>query len=175
MRMGETVVGAFDERTRAEAALDALREAGFRAEDVGVVAPRRDADGDEPAGDRRPDDQGLVKDPDPTEGILAGGLLGGAAGWLAGAATVAVPGLGAFVAAGALAAAVSGAGLGATVGGLVDALTGEGVPEEEARRHEERARSGAILLTVRAGDRAQAALEIMRRHGGHDVSEEAAS
>ena len=56
-----------------------------------------------------------------TAGVTTGGILGGALGWLAGIGTLAIPGLGAFIAAGPLMAALSGAAVGAAVGGLTGA------------------------------------------------------
>jgi hypothetical protein len=106
---------------------------------------------------------------DETTGILAGGALGGLAGWLIGATTVAVPGLGALLAAGALVAAVGGAGIGAATGGIVGYLVDRGLSHEEAHYYHERVRHGAVLVTVHvAPDRADEIRTIMQRHGGHD-------
>ena len=53
---------------------------------------------------------------DETTGILAGGLLGGVAGWPSARQQLAVPGVGVLVAAGSTVAAVSGSGLRAAAG-----------------------------------------------------------
>ena len=60
-------------------------------------------------------------------------------GWLAGAGSIALPGLAPFVAAGPILAALGGLGLGATVGGIAGALVGYGIPEFEAKRYEGKA------------------------------------
>ena len=166
MQAKETVAGVFDDAGDAERALDALKAAGFRPDDVGVVAR-----------DRRPvgaidQDVPSQADADATGGLLAGGMIGGVAGWLIGAATLAAPGVGALFAAGALAAAVSGAGVGAAAGGLIAALAGAGVPEHEAAWYQERVHGGAILLTVRAPDRYEEARAILERHGGRGYADQ---
>src|SRR4051794_34097564 len=93
MQREKIVVGVFDGRVDAEEALRALKAAGFDPEQVSAVmlqAPRPEAE------------ERHSFHVDETTGILAGGALGGLAGWLIGATTVAVPGLGALLAAGAL-------------------------------------------------------------------------
>jgi hypothetical protein len=105
---------------------------------------------------------------DETTGILAGGVLGGVAGWLIGAATVAVPGLGALIAAGALVGAVGGAGLGAAAGGLIGLLVDHGLSHEEAEYYHEQVKLGAALVTVRDTSRAEEAQRILREYGAHD-------
>jgi hypothetical protein len=105
---------------------------------------------------------------DGTTGILAGGVLGGVAGWLIAASAVAVPGLGALIAAGALVGAVGGAGIGAAAGGLIGLLVDHGLSHEEAAYYHERVHLGAALVTVRDAARAEEAHAIMRQHGAHD-------
>jgi hypothetical protein len=160
-----TVAAVFEDQAHARAALDALRDAGFGPDEVGVAAR-----GSEESQDRA-EERGPIVDPDPTEGILAGGVVGGVVGWLAGIAAFAVPGAGAIFAAGALAAAVSGAGAGAAIGGLVDSLTGAGVPSEHAEWYQERLAAGSALITVRSSERRAEAREILLRHGGREYAE----
>ena len=174
MQTRDTVVGVFEDAGDAERALDALKAAGFRPDDVGVVArDRRDASATGRDAGATERDAPSQADGDPTGGLLAGGMIGGVAGWLIGAATLAAPGIGALYAAGALAAAVSGAGVGAAAGGLIAALAGAGVPEHEAAWYQERVHGGAILLTVRARERYDEARAILERHGGRGYSADA--
>jgi hypothetical protein len=99
-------------------------------------------------------------------------VLGGALGWLAGIGTLAIPGLGPFIAAGPIMAALSGAAVGGTVGGLTGALIGMGVPELEAKRYEGKIKEGNILISVHTDDSEErkAATDILKREGAHDVS-----
>lgn len=160
MQREQLVVGVFHDRLDAEEALRALRSAGFSSDQVSAVmlqTPRAQA---ESAGQRHIDE---------TTGLLAGGALGGLAGWLAGATTVAVPGLGALIAAGALVGALGGAGIGAATGGIIGHLIDRGLSHEEAGYYHERVRHGATLVTVHAASgRAEEARTILRQRGGHD-------
>jgi hypothetical protein len=81
-------------------------------------------------------------------GVGAGGIAGGALGWLAGLGTLAIPGIGPFIVAGPLMAILSGVAVGATIGGVTGALIGLGIPEYEAKRYEGKIRRGNLLLSV---------------------------
>src|SRR5580658_9950467 len=59
-----------------------------------------------------------------TTGASTGGVLGGVLGWLVGIGSLAIPGVGPFIAAGPILAALSGAALGAAVGGIAGTLVG---------------------------------------------------
>lgn len=161
------VAGVFDDRVDAEAALSELKEAGFEPDRVSVVMLQTpQAEGQEHH----------AFHVDETTGVLAGGALGGLAGWLIGATAVAVPGLGALVAAGALVGALGGAGIGAATGGLIGHLVDQGLAQDEARYYHERVRHGAALLTVHAdGSRADEARAILHRRGAHDYHTRPAS
>src|SRR5919201_7151761 len=155
MMARNTVVGLFDNRDDAQRAIEALKEAGFRADDIGVtMRDRREAGA-------------LVEETETSAGAgaatgaLAGGALGGLAGWLVGIGALAIPGIGPVVAAGPLAAALGGAAIGAAGGGLIGALTGAGVPEEEARWYDERVRGGGWLVSVDAQGRYDEARAIL--------------
>lgn len=154
------VMGVFDDHADAVEALQELKDAGFEPDQVSIVMLQA------PQAEIEERDGPHV---DETTGILAGGALGGLAGWLIGASAVAVPGLGALFAAGALVGALGGAGVGAATGGIIGHLIDEGLTHEEARYYHERVRHGAVLMTVRAeGRRAEEALALMHRLGAHD-------
>jgi hypothetical protein len=109
------------------------------------------------------------------EGALAGGgtgfVIGGVLGWLAGIGTLAIPGLGPFIAAGPIVAALAGAGAGSAVGGIAGALIGFGLPELEAKRYEAAIKKGRILLSVHCPDmrRAEEARRILDDSGAKEV------
>ena len=162
-----TVAGLFTERADAERAINDLKDAGFRPDDVGVAMRDRDEQGAlvEETGTRAAAGAGT--------GALGGGILGGLVGWLVGIGALAIPGIGPVLAGGALATAfglaggtaVAGAGIGAAAGGIVGALVGMGIPEEEAQHFESGFREGGVLLTVNAGARALDAAAILERNG----------
>jgi hypothetical protein len=105
-------------------------------------------------------------------GAGTGGLLGGAVGWLVGIGTIAIPGLGPFIAAGPILAALSGAAAGAAVGGLAGTLVGLGVPEIEAKAYEQELKEGHILIAVCCRDEGDVARaeRVFREGKGRQIS-----
>ena len=105
-------------------------------------------------------------------GAGTGAVIGGALGWLVGVGSIAIPGVGPFLAAGPIMAALAGAGVGGTAGGLVGALIGMGIPEYEAKRYVGRIRKGGILLSVHCDNSewTSKAKDILERTGAEDVS-----
>ncbi|HEX2515610.1 MAG TPA: general stress protein, partial [Chloroflexota bacterium] len=162
-----TIAGLFTDRADAERAINDLKSAGFRPEDVGVAMRDRNQQNElvEEHGTKAAEGAGA--------GALGGGLLGGLVGFLVGIGALAIPGIGPVVAGGALATAfglgggtaVAGAGIGAAAGGIVGALVGMGIPEEEAQHFEAGFREGGVLVTVNASQRAMDALAILERNG----------
>jgi hypothetical protein len=147
-------------------AVDRLRQAGFRPEDVSALLPDN-------VGTKDFAHEKGTKAPEGTAtGAASGAVLGGALGWLAGIGALAIPGVGPFIAAGPIMAAMAGVGAGAVTGGLLGGLTGLGMPEYEAKRYEGRIAKGGILLSVHSDnsewtDRAKAILEAA---GGTDIA-----
>ncbi len=80
-----------------------------------------------------------------TIGGTTGGVIGGTLGVLAGVGTLAIPGIGPFIAAGPIMAGLAGLGVGGAVGGLIGAMVGMGIPEYEAKRYEGRLKNGGVL------------------------------
>src|ERR687895_1613779 len=146
-RNRQTVAASFEDRDEAQRAINALKDAGFGADQIGVALRDRTAQGE------LVEDTGTKAAEGATTGALSGGLLGGIAGWLVGIGALAIPGIGPIIAAGPIAAALGGAALGAAGGGIIGALTGAGVPEEEARYYDEEFRRGGIVVTIQARGR----------------------
>jgi hypothetical protein len=86
--------------------------------------------------------------------------------------TLAIPGVGPFIAAGPVMAALGGAAIGAGAGGLIGALVGLGIPEYEAKRYEGKLREGNILISVHSDNRDETkrAKEILERDGADEIS-----
>jgi hypothetical protein len=105
-------------------------------------------------------------------GAGTGAVVGGILGWLAGIGSLAIPGLGPFIAAGPIMAVLGGAAVGGTLGGLTGALVGMGIPEFEAKIYEGKVRSGSCLIAVHADDRDQTKLvkEIYEYAGAKDIT-----
>jgi hypothetical protein len=146
--------------------VDGLKAAGFSSGDVSVLFPDKGATRDFAHEQKTKAPEGAAA------GAGTGGVLGGALGWLAGIGTLAIPGLGPFVAAGPIMAALSGAAAGAALGGLTGALVGLGIPEHEAKLYEGKVRGGNILISVHTEDRDERrrARDVFENAGGEHVS-----
>src|SRR5207249_9890214 len=104
-----------------------------------------------------------------------GGAIGEAVGaTLAVVATldtsIAIPGLGLFIA-GPIAAALAGGGAGAVTGGLIGLLAGAGIPAQNAEAYEAALRNGGVVFGVvprNRGDRA-AIEERFKEFNGENV------
>jgi len=144
-----------------------LRTAGFSSDDISALFPDKHGTRDFAHEQNTKAPEGAAT------GAGTGGLVGGALGWLAGIGTLAIPGVGPFIAAGPILAALSGAAVGATVGGLTGALIGLGIPEYEAKRYEGKLVSGNILISVHgtSRDECRRARETFDRAGAEDVSD----
>jgi len=157
-----TLVGVFQNRDDAAEAVNDLQRAGFRDEEIGFVARGAEPEG----GTAAPEGGETHTGERETAGAIGGGVVGGLLG---AAAAALIPGIGPVLAGGILASALVGAGAGAAAGGLLGVLTGMGVGDEEARHYESEFQSGRTLVTVRADDRRQEAVDILERHGAADV------
>ena len=134
------VFGVVHNEDRAKALVERLHDEGFDPDDVSIAFPRAEAPKDMPEGTKAAEGAAT--------GAGVGGIVGAAAGWLAAAGVIAVPGVGPLVAAGALLAALGGAAAGAVTGGLAGALVGLGISEDLARVYEGEIRRGKILVSV---------------------------
>ncbi len=140
------VFGIYASVSGAELAIDDMKQAGFRLEDISVLLP-------ENSGTKDFAFQKGTKAPEGTAaGAASGAVIGGALGWLVGIGALAIPGLGPFIAAGPLMIALAGVGVGGALGGLTGALIGMGIPEYQAKRYEGLVKNGSILMSVHADD-----------------------
>lgn len=151
---GVTVVALFHNLGRAEAAVRALKEAGFTDQEIGVVMQDQEKPG------RKREDSDVRHAV--SAGAVTGGLVGGLLGLLG---SLLIPGLGPLLLGGVLASTLTAAGLGAATGSLASMLMELGVAESHAEHFERGVRAGGILLTVNAGERTPHALSIIERHG----------
>lgn len=160
------VFGIYRDRARAEAGVDTLLDNGFRGEDISVLLPDN-------VGTKDFAHEKHTKAPEgAATGATAGAVIGGTLGLLAGIGTLAIPGVGPFIAAGPIMAALAGMGSGGVVGGLVGALVGMGMPEYEAKRYEGLIRKGGVLLSVHCdnSDWVKRAKQLLESTGAQDIS-----
>lgn len=169
--MARTVLGVFNDRVNAEAAIADLEDLDYNPKDLSIVLKDKH-------------DKEIIEEntgADVAEGAASGATTGLILGGLAGlVAAVAIPGLGALFIGGPIAAAlglsgaaattVSGAATGAVAGGLIGALTNLGLSDNEAKVYEERINEGGILVAVPArGDETAEIEDIFEENGATDV------
>jgi hypothetical protein len=161
-----SVFGIVKTHSQAEKIVENLQDAGFPVSEISVLLP--DKEGKHDIGHVK-----ATKAPEgAATGATTGGVTGGVLGLLAGVGALAIPGVGPFIAAGPIMAALSGTAIGATTGGVVGGLIGLGIPEIEAKRYENKLRSGNYLIAVDAADGNQKdrAKEIFKNAGAEDIS-----
>lgn len=157
--MNKKIVGVFQTEHEASEAIQELKQHGFQAEDISVIARnKRDVNAiSEETGTKAP--EGMAS------GAATGGFLGGLTGLLAGIGALAIPGIGPIIAAGPIAAALAGAAVGAGTGGLVGGLIGLGIPEDEATSYDKHVEEGRILVMVDADNsKANDIYSVFRNH-----------
>ena len=143
----KAVFGLAESESHAESIIDALKSAGFSNGDISVLYP-------DSSGTRGTDIEHHTKAPEgATTGAGTGTVIGGTLGWLAGIGSLAIPGIGPFIAAGPIMATLGGAAIGGTVGGITGALVGMGIPEYEARAFEGKLKEGKVLISVHTDDK----------------------
>ncbi len=158
--------GIFKTRMSAENCVTSLIAAGFRNQDISILAPDSETT-------KQLATEKHTKAPEgATAGATTGGVVGGTLGLLAGIGAIAIPGVGPFIAAGPIMGALAGLGVGAAAGGLVGALIGMGIPEYEAKRYEGYVRDGGILVSVHGDDSdwVAKAKDILEKNGATDIS-----
>jgi hypothetical protein len=156
-------MATFDNRGKAESAIDNLWHAGFRHDQVGILMP----------GGRATEATTATEGTEEkaAEGALAGAATGGAIGAVAGAlATAFIPGIGPVLAGGILTGTVLGGAAGAAAGSYLGPFVALGVSEDQARRYQDELKAGRTIVTVRTDDRAADAVAILRSHGGQTPS-----
>jgi len=161
MAKNKALFGIYRTQSGLENAVQMLRDERFASSDVAVLLP-------ESVSSRELGTHKASKAPEgATAGAGSGAVLGGILGWLVGIGSLAIPGVGPFIAAGPIVAALAGAGVGGAVGGLAGALVGMGIPEYEAKRYE-----GGILLSIHcdSSEEIDRAKKIMERTGAEDIS-----
>ena len=160
------VFGIYKTRATAEKAVDDLIAAGYSNSDVSVLLP------DVQSTKELAHEKNTKAPEGTTTGVAAGGAVGGTLGLLAGIGSLAIPGLGPFIAAGPIMAALAGLGVGGAVGGMVGALVGMGIPEYEAKRYEGHVKDGGILLSVHCNtsEEISRAKDILKRTGAADIA-----
>lgn len=164
--MKKAVIGFVESSAQAERVVARLKERGFALGDISILLPDKKASRDFAHEAHTKAPEGAVA------GAGTGGMLGGTLGLLVGMGSLAIPGLGVFIAAGPLLAALSGVAAGAAIGGVTGALIGMGIPELEARAYEGKISSGNVLVAVHTDNLEQKkhAEDVLKSFGTKDVA-----
>ncbi len=174
-KMAKTVIGVFDMEDNAQSAIEELRDLGYDPKDMSIIMK------DTREAERLGNGSGVNVASGAATGAVTGAVVGGLAGLLVGIGAIAIPGVGAFLIGGPLAVALgltgaaasttTGVATGAIAGGLIGALMSFGIPEDQAKRYEERIQAGGILLAVPTIDRrSNEVQDILSENGAADVS-----
>ncbi|MCD2451179.1 hypothetical protein GO003_012330 [Methylicorpusculum oleiharenae] len=149
-----------------ESIIKSLKNGGFSTSDISVLLPDKSST----------QDFAHEKHTKAPEGAAIGGTVGfgagGLIGLLAGIGSLAIPGVGPFIAAGPIMGALSGAAVGAAAGSLTGALIGLGIPEYEAKRYEGKITGGSALISVHttSSEAIHKAKEIFEQAHAEDIS-----
>lgn len=150
---------------QAEAIVHSLKSSGFLNTEISVLFSDK-------SGTRDFSHEHNTKMP---EGAATGGVAGMGAGailgWLAGIGTLAIPGVGPFIAAGPIMAALGGAAVGGATGGVIGGLIGMGIPEYEAKLYDGKIKGGHSLISVHTENSRQVeiAKNVFENAGAEDI------
>lgn len=152
-----TTVGVFSDAKRAREAVAALKKAGYRDDQIGVVSQHSDGTTTPAKGDKV------------EEGAVAGAATGAGLGALWGLGILAgiIPGIGPAIAGGTLGVLLSSAAAGAAAAGIGGALAGMGISDEDATYYDSEYRSGRTIVTVQGGAHGEAG-RLLTQYGGYD-------
>lgn len=165
--MERTVAAVFESIHNAKSAAEKLRETGNKTENISIAAKD---EGGYQTGEIKNENTGVeyknVTNDNISDGVMTGGILGGIAGLLIGAGSLAIPGLGIIAAAGPLAGLFTGAVTGGLVGGLVDL----GIPEEKGREYEADIKAGRVFLSARIeAEKVDEVVKILKNSGAKSI------
>src|SRR5215203_4100706 len=152
MTKNSTIVAVFHDRAKAQQAINELKRAGFREDQIGVTSREGKLQG-AVAGDGSGDNYAAEA---ATAGVATGAGVG--ALWGLGVISGLLPAIGPAIAGGTLAALLSSAAAGAAAAGLAGALVGMGIPKEDAEFYEGEFKAGRTIVTVTAGTKNAEAL-----------------
>jgi hypothetical protein len=157
-----TRAGVFSTREAADRAIEGLKKAGYRNDQIGLVFKNIGGSTTKLDGSGTPDTNA-------GEGAALGAAAGAVGGAAVGAGIIAgvIPVIGPVLALGTLGTILANAAGGAVIASLAGALIGWGIPEEDAKYYENEVSAGRYLVTVECGT-GNDARDLLRKHGSHD-------
>lgn len=165
--MASTVVGLFDDRDHAHAAVQDLMAAGYSKDKVSLMAT-------DPSGEYQKyavDEGGNLAGEGAATGLVSGTVVGGLLGLVIGLGGILFPPAG-FLVAGPVAGLLAGAAAGAATGGVLGGLIGLGIPKEHADYYAEGVRRGGTLVSVTVDEtEVQKVRDLLDRDGAVDIEQ----
>ena len=159
--LADHVVGVFDTRAAAEAAIGELWRAGFAHDTISLVTRDGLADLASPS-------KTAARQEQAADGAATGAAVGAGAGLVAGAVAVSlIPGVGPLAAGTMVAGALGGAALGAAGGTFLGPFVALRMADRDARRLARHVEQGRSVLVVRTTERQEEARVILDRHNAH--------
>lgn len=147
--------------TQARTVVDAVSALGITSDQISVLAANQHTTGH------------LAKDlhAHTAHGSFSGGNIGGSIGWLAGLGSLAIPGIGLFVASGPILGFLTGIAVGRAVGNLNGAMIEEmGIPDTAIPRYREGLTQGRIVISMKATqDDVDQVMAEIRRTGAEEI------
>lgn len=156
MAAATTVFGLFKTRAEAEAAVRALEERGFGADQVGMLGP----------GDEHDEKYGRNLAASIGGGTAAGAVAGGV---LLGLGAGVIPGAGLVIAGGTLLPILVGVVTGASAGGVAGGLLGLAGSSDRALFYDQQVQAGSYLVSVTGGDPVLAE-DVLTSQGAFDAA-----
>lgn len=148
MQQNNVVVGVFEQPTQARNTIDELRYAGYRDDEIGLLAH---------AGMAGTEDDKVVNVKTSTVGGVLGSLLGAASAPL-------IPGVDQDIFGGILFSAFGVAIIGALVGNIIGTLTDIGFSEQEVHYYQRERKKGCTIVLVKSQAEYEHILMIMNRN-----------
>lgn len=142
MSTNRAVFGIYSSREVVDNAVNRLKAAGFRTEDISVLL--QDNVGTKDLGYEK---HTKIPEEAMRDGIY-GAVIGGIIGGLIGVGIISAPFLTPLILAGPVIGALTGIAGGGIIGAVIGAIIGQTFPEYEVKRYSGRLRRGGILLSV---------------------------
>lgn len=155
----QTVIGLFETHQQTNQAIASLEQLGYSQDDMSVL------------GQKEVLPQTQDEHSETAEDAGKGAGWGGLVGLIAGATTLAIPGIGPVIGTGTiLGSTFSGAGIGAAVGGLVGLFRNWLGHESDAQHYENAIKQGHIMLAVTSSEGgAEEVKDTLEHHGAYQV------
>jgi hypothetical protein len=152
-----SAIGIYDDIEKAEHAIDELRHAGFRSDEIGIIGHVADGDVPTPPAMHDPEENAM-------SAVARGGVIGAVVGALV---VLVIPGIGAIAGMGRWFDVVGGAALGACACGVLQAFSSFLFWKPRTRLYAAALGNGNFIVTVTNLARRDEAVSLLRHQSAH--------